>query len=100
MAESKPTYSVILKSDIPTVERELFRRYCHELQGEDSTVLLHFLCSTIELSHPSYLEMQVILPKSQGTSTVRIPHALVLLVDGGVRRSGIGFLNQQPLLGQ
>jgi hypothetical protein len=82
------------------VERELLRRYCHEIHGEDSSVLLHFLCSSVDLSHPAYLEMQVALPKSQSTATVRVPHALVLLVDGGTQKAGIGFLNQQPLLGR
>lgn len=100
MADSKPTYSVILRSELPTVERELFRRYCHEIHGEDGSVLLHFLCMNIDLSHPTYVEMQVVLPKSQSSTTVRVPHALVLLVDGGVKKAGIGFLNQQPLLGQ
>lgn len=100
MAEPKPTYRVILKSELPTVERELFRRYCHEIHGEDSSVLLHFLCTSIDLSHPAYLEMLVTLPKGQGNATVRVPHALVLLVEGGTQKTGIGFLHRAALPGQ
>lgn len=100
MARMEPVYSVILKSDIPSVERELLRRYCHEIHGDDGSTLLHFLCTGIDLSHPAYVEMQTFAPKSDTTSIIRIPHAYVLMIDGGVKKTGIGFMNNLSLPGK
>lgn len=97
MPDPHLTYSVILKAELPSVERELLRRYCHELHSDDGATLLQFLCTSIDLSHPAYVEMQVLAPKSQSASLLRIPHAYVFLIDGGIKKSGIGFLNHSPL---
>lgn len=92
-----PVYSVILKAEIPAVEREMLRRYCHEIHGDDGSTLLHFLCTHVDLSHPAYVEMQTFAPKSDSTRIIRIQHAYVLMIDGGVRKPGIGFMNNLPL---
>lgn len=99
MPELPPTYSVVLKAELPSVERELFRRYCHEIHGDDGSTLLHFLCTSIDLSHSAYIEMQTFAPKSDRTNNIRIPHAYVLLIEGGVTRPDTGLLSSQPLLG-
>lgn len=100
MTTPEPVYSVILKADIPSVEREFLRRYCHEIHGDDGSTLLHFLCTSIDLSHPAYVEMHTYAPKSDTTSIIRIPHGYVLIIDGGVKRTGIGFMNNLPLPGK
>jgi hypothetical protein len=86
-------YSVVLRSDIPIMERELLRRYCHEIHGDDGTTLMHFLCTRIDLSHLIYIEMDTFSPKSETTKTLRIPHTFVLMIDGGVKNPSIGFMN-------
>lgn len=75
-------YSVILKDGLPELERELLRRYCHELHGSNGATLLHFLCTSLDLDDPVYLAMDVVLPRRQGQRRLRIPHALVFLIEG------------------
>ena len=77
-----PTCSVILKADIPSTERELLRRYCHEIHGTDGATLLHFLCSRVDTSHPAYLALEVLTPRREETRHVRLPHDYVFLIDG------------------
>lgn len=82
MTDPRPLYSVILKAEVPALERELLRRYCHELHGTDGSTLLHFLCTRIEPGHPHYLEFDAILPRRQGLRRLRLPHAFVFLIEG------------------
>lgn len=97
--ELQPTCSVVLKAELPSVERELLRRYCHEIHGHDGSTLLHFLCTRIDLSHPTYLEMQTFAPKSASTTSIRVPHVYVLLIDGGAKQPDTGLISSPPLLG-
>lgn len=97
MPEFDPVYSVVLRSDIPIMERELLRRYCHEIHGDDGNTLLHFLCTRIDLSHPLYAEMDTFAPKSEVTRTLRIQHAFVLIIEGCMKNPGIGFTNNLSL---
>lgn len=78
---SDARHTVILKGDLPDLERELLRRYCHELHGSDGSTLLQFLCTEVETRHPLYLEMEAILPRRQGGRRIRVPHALVFLIE-------------------
>lgn len=81
MPDARPQHTVILKGDIPDLERELLRRYCHELHGSDGCTLLQFLCADVDTRHPLYLEMDATLPRRQGTRRIRVPHALVFLIE-------------------
>lgn len=76
-----PIYSVLLKADLPSTERELLRRYCHEIHGTDGSTLLHFLCSRIETSHPVYLELDAMTPRRGESRHIRVPHTYVFLID-------------------
>lgn len=75
-------YAVILKDGLPDLERELLRRYCHELHGSDGSTLLQFLCQRVDASDARYLEMDVLLPRRQGQCRLRIAHELVFLIEG------------------
>lgn len=81
MPDSHVRYSVVLKADIPLLERELLRQYCHEVHGDDGTTLLQLRCATLDLAHTIYLEATVILPRSQERRHLHLPHALVMLID-------------------
>lgn len=82
MPDLQPTYSVILKAEIPSVERERLRHYCHEIHGNDGSTLFHFLCTRIDTSHCAYMTMETLMPQNAGMRTVRIPHTYVFLIDG------------------
>lgn len=75
-------YAVILKDGLPDLERELLRRYCHELHGSDGSTLLQFLCQRVDAGDPRYLEMDVLLPRRQGQSRLRIAHEHIFLIEG------------------
>ena len=81
MQDSHVRYSVVLKADIPLLERELLRQYCHEIHGDDGTTLLQLRCETLELSHPTYLEAAVLLPRNQERRHLYLAHSLVMLID-------------------
>lgn len=75
-------YTVILKDGLPDLERELLRRYCHELHGSDGSTVLQFLCTRIDTSDPRYLWMEAELPRRQGRRRLRLPHEYVFLIEG------------------
>ncbi|MES2918368.1 MAG: hypothetical protein V4729_07100 [Pseudomonadota bacterium] len=75
-------YVVILKSDIPDLERALLRRYCHELHGSDGSTVLQFLCRRLDTADARYLWMEAELPRQQGARQLRLPHDYVFLIDG------------------
>lgn len=81
MPDLSTPYTVTLRHDLPATERELLRRYCHELHGSDGATLLQVLCTHIDPSHPHYLEVAAVLPRQQGRRRLRLPHALILLID-------------------
>lgn len=78
-------YAVILKDGLPDIERELLRRYCHELHGSDGSTLLQFLCTQVDSSDARYLAMTVLLPRRQGQCRLRLAHELVFLIEGDGR---------------
>jgi len=89
----KPTYSVILRSGLPPREAEFLEIFCGKItsaSGEDD--LLHFLCTKVDTSHPTYIEMETFHPVEKALSVVRIPHHFVLLIDGSEERPSIGFM--------
>ena len=89
---SAAPYAVILKDGLPDLERELLRRYCHELHGSDGSTLLQFLCTRVEAGDARYLEMDVLLPRRQGHCRLRIPHEQVFLIEGdGTTPSGMAL---------
>ncbi|HET8731905.1 MAG TPA: hypothetical protein VFM34_12465 [Moraxellaceae bacterium] len=81
MSDPHPLHTITLKGDIPDLERELLRRYCHELHGSDGSTLLQFFCHSVDADHALYLEMEAVLPRRQGTRRLRIPHTLVFLIE-------------------
>lgn len=82
MADPRPAFSVILRSDIPDVERELLRHYCHELHGSDGNTMLQLLCTRVDSADPRYLAMEVVLPRQRGACRLRIAHEQVFLIEG------------------
>lgn len=76
-----PTFSVVLRADLPGIERELLRQYCHELHGTDGHTLLQLPCTRVDTLHAIYLEVEALAPKSQRVTTLRLPHAFVLLIE-------------------
>jgi hypothetical protein len=91
MQSHSPTYSVVLRSDIPAREREFFIGFCCEITSPQGASLLHFLCTKIDVSHHSYIEMETFHPSDQELSIVRVPHNFVLLILGSEERPSIGF---------
>lgn len=95
MPDLSTPYTVTLRDDLPATERDLLRRYCHELHGSDGSTLLQLLCTRVDPSHPHYLELDALLPRRQGSCRLRLPHALVFLIDGdGEARAGTPHLAQ------
>lgn len=92
MKNATPTFSVVLRPNLPPEERDFLRRFCCTARGESGTELLHFLCSRIDLSHPHYIEMETFRPSDDRTWPIRIPHHLVLLISGAESDTPIGFL--------
>jgi hypothetical protein len=93
MSELHILYSVVLKSELPLLERELFRQYCHDLHGDDGSTLLQLRCTAIDFSHALYLELVVVLPRSHEQRRLRLPHAYVLIIegDGAQPMTGLGY---------
>ena len=87
-----PRFSVVLRSDLPPRERELFEHFCCNITSPAGGHLLHFLCSEVDTSHPFYIEMETFKPSDTQTHPIRIPHHLVMLISGADSRAPIGFL--------
>jgi len=91
MNDLTPTFSVVIRSDIPRLERELLQQFCCKITSDQEGELLHFLCTKIDVSHHSYIEMQTYTPKGQALYCVKIPHHYVFLIDGSKEHPSIGF---------
>ena len=85
-------YSVLLKSGLPPREKELLNIFCFKLvsqsKGED---LLYFRCTQIDVSHHSYIEMEILHPDDLTLSVLRVPHHWVFLIRGSEDKPSIGF---------
>ncbi|MDF2435261.1 MAG: hypothetical protein JWP44_4892 [Mucilaginibacter sp.] len=92
MATLSPTYSVVLRSDIPPLERELLEHFCAKIISRSGEPLLHFLCTKIDLSHFHYIAMETFTSGAEDTHPVHVPHQYVLLISGDEARPSIGFL--------
>jgi hypothetical protein len=79
---SDAKYSVVLRSDIPTLEAELLSHFCDGITSKTGGALLHFLCTAIDLSHPSYVGMTTFKLGADYTHPVQIPHHYVFLISG------------------
>ena len=87
-----PTYSVVLRSDLSTREKELLGQFCGKLVSSSGEALLHFQCTKIDLSHHFYIEMEAFRPGDEFTHPVRVPHHYVLLISGDETRPPVGFM--------
>lgn len=75
------------------MELELLEHFCHKITARSGgESLLGFLCTRIDVSHHSYIEMETIHPADQALSVVRIPHHLVFLIHGAADRPSLGFV--------
>lgn len=84
-------YSVVLRSDLPQRERELLEQVCGKIVGGSGHDLLHFRCTSINLAHGFYIEMETFKPGDTQTHPVRVPHHLVFLISGSDNKASIGF---------
>jgi len=97
-AVRRPTYSVLLRSGLPPMELELLELFCRRITARSGgEYLLEFLCTRVDVSHHSYIEMETIHPTDQAISVVRIPHQLVFLIHGSDDRPSIGFVQPSTL---
>jgi hypothetical protein len=87
VADVNILFSVVLRPDLPVLERELFRQYCHDIHGADGSTLLQLRCTALDASHPVFLEVEVVLPRNLAPRRLRLPHACVLLIEEGVPAS-------------
>lgn len=79
---SHAAYRIVLRSDLPATERELLRRYCHELHGYDGSTVLQLQAHRIDCSDARYLWLEAELPRQQGRCVLRLPHDSVFLIEG------------------
>jgi hypothetical protein len=93
MPELTPTYDVILRSEMPPVERELFERLCCKVPCK-SGELLQFYCTEVNVASP-FLEMETFKPGDQETHSLMVPLHLVLLISGSESRRPFGFLRDE-----
>jgi len=91
MDELTPIFSVVLRSGIPPLERELLQQFCCKISSTQEGELLHFMCTEIDVSHHVYIEMQTYSPKSTDLFCVKIPHHYVFFIDGSKDHPSIGF---------
>lgn len=95
MADLSPTFSVVLRGDIPPRETELLSQLCAgKIVSQTGDSLLHFQCTKIDVSHHFYIEMETFRSGDTSTHPVRIPHHYVLLISGDETRPSIGFLGE------
>lgn len=73
---------VILRSDLPAIERELLRRYCHELHGYDGSTVLQLQAHRLDSSDARFLWLEAELPRQQGRRVLRLPYDCVFLIEG------------------
>jgi len=88
----KSQFSVILKSNLPPLEFELFSHYARRVVSESGEELLHFACTKIDDGHHYYLNIESFLPGTDITDSLKIPHQYVLFISGGEDRRPIGFI--------
>jgi hypothetical protein len=92
MSKLEAVYSVIIKSGLPSREFELFKRLGCTVHNEQGEELIHFMCTSVDLSHHVYLEMEVFQPEDEFAHPLRVPHHYVLMISGAEGRKPIGFL--------
>jgi hypothetical protein len=90
----QPTYSVVLKS-IPSItpEFELLEKFAHSIECQAGGVLLQFLCTEVDASHHSYIEMKTFRHGEAKTVTMKLPHHLILMIHGAKENPSLGFLS-------
>ncbi len=90
----KLTYSVVLKS-MPSItpEFELLEKFAYSMECQAGGVLLHFLCTEVDASHHSYIEMKTFRHGDTETMTVKLPHHLILMINGTKEHPSLGFLS-------
>src|SRR5271168_4793099 len=81
---SDANYSVVIRSDIPSLEAELLSHFCNRITSKTGSSLLHFLCTDVDLSRPCYVGMTTFKLKDQLTRPVQIPHHYVFVISGSV----------------
>ena len=91
MTNLAATYSVVLRADLPVLERELFSHLCSSITSETNGDLLHFSCTKIDTSHHFYLLMDTFKAGETKTRSVQIPHHFVFLISGEKLPTSIGF---------
>lgn len=94
--EPRATYSVVLRSGIPALERQLLEQFCCQLTSSQGESLLEFHCTQIDVSHHRYIELKTFRPPGTEVSTLLVPHEFVLLIDGSKQRPPIGFAGIPP----
>jgi hypothetical protein len=88
----EPQYSVIIKPSILPREMEFLSLFCHKITSpSELSDLLEFRCTKINVSHHSYIEMEILTPNDQVPSVLRIPHYMVFLIVGSEDRRSIGY---------
>jgi len=91
MSDLIETFSVVIRSGLPTREREFLSHLAHEIMGPSGESLLELRCKTINTAHHRYLEADVFGHDGVQIMHVQIPHEFVLLIAGeGISRT-IGF---------
>jgi hypothetical protein len=96
MPELTAVYSVVLRENIPPLERELLGHYCCRITSERGGELLYFMCTEVDVFHAQYIRMETFRPGEDMTVPLQIPHWLVLLISGADARAPIGFVANQP----
>ncbi len=92
MSKLQATYSVVLRADLPPLEREMLELFCGKILSRSGESLLHFNCTRIDASHHAFLEMETFGPDDTETHPMRIPYHYIFLISGDQSKSPPGFL--------
>lgn len=92
MSNQEYVYSVVLRDAIPIREKELLGVLCCKITHDEYGDLLHFMCTSIDLTHPIYLQMETFKLGNTSTHPIKIPHHYVFLNSGSEDTPEIGFL--------
>lgn len=88
-AEIEHNYTVILRAGLAEGEADLFHALGHRILTEPPLIALS--ARKVDVSHPTYAEVDTFKKGDRKCLVLRIPHHLILTISGGDVRKSIGF---------
>lgn len=95
MSKLKENYTVVLRSDLPPLEKEFLEQLCFKVTSKDDSFLLVFRCTEVDTSHHYFINMETFKSKKdEFTMPIQVPLHYVILISGSKDRPSIGFVRE------